>query len=68
MKTIYDEEKDDMNTILMRVYGLSEMQCGNFNSEYKHQLYNNFIGVLEENYKKQNTNSKVKILSIFKRK
>ena len=66
MKTVYDEEKDDMNTILMRVYGLSEMQCGIFNSEYKYHLYNNYMHVLEENYKKQN--AKVKVLSIFKRK
>ncbi len=66
MKTVYDEERDSMDTILMRVYGLSEMQCGLFNSEYKHQLYNNFITILEDNYQKQN--GKIKKLSLFKRK
>ena len=66
MKTVYDEEKDDMNTILMRVYGLSEMQCGIINNEYKRHLYNNYLSILEKNYKNQN--SKIKMLSIFKRK
>lgn len=66
MKTVYDEERDSMDTILMRVYGLSEMQCGLFNSEYKHQLYSNYLNVLEENYKKQN--GKTKVLNLIKRK
>ena len=72
MKTVYDVEKDNMDTILMRVYGLSEMQCGILNSDYKQHLLNNYMRVLERNYKLEQNykkeNAKVKILSIFKRK
>ena len=67
MKVIYDDERENMDAILMKVYGLSEMQCVLSNRDYKTLLYNKYLDVLRKE-DKENNKEKVKVLSLFKKK
>ena len=68
MKTIYDLEKNSMDNIIMKVYGLSEKQYEICNNDYKRQLYYNYLKAMQTKYNdKKQEDIKTKILSLFKR-
>ena len=56
-----------MDRVIMEVYGISDEQYYNYNRDLQEYLYNNFYDNLKKT-EKDETSSKVKKLTIFKRK
>ncbi len=56
-----------MDRVIMEVYGINDEQYYNYNRDLQEYLYNNFYDNLKKN-ENDETQAKVKKLTIFKRK